>query len=155
MDPLMVASRTMNAVIVKSLATVDAELTVPQLRVMVILSRTHSASLSQVAEDLGVNPSNASRTCDQLVRRGLVDREEDPDDRRRLSLTPSVAGRRLLRQVMRRRQQLLEEIVGAMSLRDQRLLMTALETFNAATEKTGSWEGTAAGGGDRLARWVH
>jgi len=149
----MAASRTINAVIVKSLAIVDADLTVPQLRVMVILSRTPNASLTQVAEDLGVNPSNASRTCDQLVRRGLVEREEDPADRRRLLLTPSPTGRRLLRQVMRRRQKLLGQIVAEMTPADQQTLMTALVAFNAATARTDGW-GPAAENGDGLAHWV-
>jgi len=150
----MVASRTINAVIVKSLAAVDADLTVPQLRVMVILSRTASASLSEVAEQIGISPSNASRTCDQLVRRGLVVRTEDQDDRRRLSLAPSAAGRRMLRQVMRRRQNLLERIVGAMPEKEQRALMTALDAFNLAAEQTGAAEGADDRGAERHARWV-
>ena len=153
-EPLMVASRTINAVIVKSLAAVDADLTVPQLRVMVILSRTASASLSEVAEQIGISPSNASRTCDQLVRRGLVVRTEDQDDRRRLSLAPSAAGRRMLRQVMRRRQNLLERIVGAMPEKEQRALMTALDAFNLAAEQTGAAEGADDRGAERHARWV-
>ena len=154
MEPLMVASRAVNAVIVKSLAAVDADLTVPQLRVMVILSRTTSVSLSEVAQKIGISASNASRTCDQLVRRGLVVRTEDQDDRRRLSLAPSAAGRRMLRQVMRRRQHLLEQIVGEMSDQDQRALMTALVAFNVATERTGVAEGADDSGVERHARWV-
>lgn len=137
LDPLLDATRTINAVIVRSLATADEELTVPQLRVLVILTALTRASLSEVADDLGVNPSNASRTCDQLVRRGLVDRAEDPEDRRRLVLTLSPAGRRLLQEVMDRRRELLAVVVAAMSPEAQAELVAAMTSFNAAAEATG------------------
>ena len=136
-EPLMVASRTINAVIIKALAQADDLLTVPQLRVLVALTRTEFASLSAVASDIGVNPSNTSRTCDQLVRRGLITRAEDPRDRRRLLLALSPAGRELFDRVMAQRRELLNVIVGAMRPRDQRSLMTALAAFNDANERVG------------------
>ena len=131
LEPLLVATRTINAVIVRSLAAVDASLSMPQLRVMVILSHHEQASLS--ATDLGVDPSSASRTCEQLVQRELVEREPAAQDRRRLSLRLSSSGRRLLRRVMSRRAKLLAEIVEAMSEVDQQAFMAAMDTFNVAS----------------------
>lgn len=150
----MVATRTINAVIVKSLAAVDDTATVSQLRVMVLLTKVGSASLSEVADDLGVNPSNASRTCDQLVRRTLLVRDEDPVDRRRLSLTLSASGRRLVDKVMKKRLSLLEEVVGSMSVNDQEALMVALESFNVAAESTGVPIAVGPEPARRLGRWV-
>ncbi len=151
--PLMVTSRTINAVIVRSLAAVDATVSVPQLRVLVILSVHDRLNLSGVADRLGVNASNASRTCDQLVKRGLVDRQEDPHDRRNLSLALARPGRRLLEDVMRRREVILTELVAAMPAQDQRDLMTALEKFNAAADQLAS---AATEGEDThlLTRWL-
>ncbi|MEP7088890.1 MAG: MarR family transcriptional regulator [Nocardioidaceae bacterium] len=148
------ATRTINAVIVKSLAAVDDTATVSQLRVMVLLTKVGSASLSEVADDLGVNPSNASRTCDQLVRRTLLVRDEDPADRRRLSLTLSASGRRLVDKVMKKRLSLLEEVVGSMSVNDQETLMVALESFNVAAESTGVPVAVGPEPARRLGRWV-
>ncbi len=132
LEPLLAATRIINAIIVKSLAAVDEELSVPQLRVMVTLRDGGQSNLSEVAASLGVNPSNASRTCDQLVKRRLVLRKEDPHDRRRLSLSLSASGRRLLQRVMSRRRELLESIVAPMPLAEQRRLIAAMESFNAA-----------------------
>jgi DNA-binding MarR family transcriptional regulator len=137
----MVASRTINALIVRSLARADSSLSVPELRVMVILTRADRASLTEVAERLGVNASNASRACDQLVKRKLIKREEDPVDRRRVVLALSASGRRVVRRVMDRRRELLEDIVAGMSAKDQNALMDALRSFNAATEATGAFDG--------------
>ena len=153
-EPLMVASRTINAAIVKSLATVDGHLTVPQLRVLVILTRTERASLSEVARDLGVNPSNASRTCEQLVRRGLLDRAEDPADRRRLALALAPAGLELVREVMRRRRELLQLVVDAMPRADQQALMSALEAFNRASEEVDGFSSLKPGTTSRPDLWL-
>ena len=150
--PLMVMSRTINAVIVRSLADVDTTVSVPQLRVLVILSVHDRLNLSGVADRLGVNASNASRTCDQLVRLGLVDRQEDPHDRRHLSLALARPGRGLLDDVMRRREAILAGVVATMKPQDQRDLMAALENFNAAAY--GLVPDTAPGGSPHLlARW--
>ncbi len=134
----MASSRIINAVIVKSMASVDAQLTGPQLRVLVILAAHDGTSLSQVAEDLGVNPSNASRTCDQLVQRGMVRRETDPADRRRVALRLAAPGKRMLERVMGRRRQLLESVVAVMAPRDQESLMAAADLFNAAAQELGA-----------------
>jgi DNA-binding MarR family transcriptional regulator len=136
-EPLMAASRVINAIIVKSLAAVDADLTVRQLRVLVILTGNAGASLSEVAEDLGVNPSNASRACEQLVRRGLVTREQHRDDRRRVVLDLSAQGRRMVEQVMDRRRRQLDVVVASMPAGQQRALMAAMESFTTAAKETG------------------
>ena len=147
----MVASRTISALIVRSMATVDTALSAPQMRVMVILTSVGQASLSDVAERLGVNASNASRACDQLVKRRLVRREEDAVDRRRVVLTLSPSGRRLVRRVMDRRRVLLEGIVGAMPREDQMALMEVMESFNAATDLAGASDVFEQTAGHRLA----
>ena len=150
----MAATRTINAAIVRSLASVDPSLTMPQLRVLVVISTGGASNLRRVARSLGVNPSNASRTCQQLVRRGLLDRGEDPHDRRHVSLRLSASGRRLVSNVMRRRQQLLEEVVGAMPAADQEALMAALESFNAAADTVGAPDPSSPESSRQMMRWL-
>lgn len=152
LEPLLETSRAINAVIVSSLAAVDTSLTVPQLRVLVIVSGTPRASLSDVAGELGLDLSNVSRTCDQLVRRGLLVRTTDADDRRRRSLQLSAAGRRLLRRVMERRRRLLAGIVAAMPVSGQQDLMDALAQFNEAARQVGTTD--PGGRSPRALPWV-
>ena len=73
-------------------------LSVPQFRVLVFLYRHPGASLSSVAEHLGVTCPTASVLVDRLVRRGLVDRTAYPQERRRIALTLTAAGARHLQQ---------------------------------------------------------
>src|SRR4051794_22929027 len=99
-DALMATSRVITAAVVRSLSVADPRLTVPQLRVLVMVSAEQGLSVNAVAKGLGVNASNASRTCERLVAAGLLQRDEHTDDRRRVVLTLSSAGRRLVDSVM-------------------------------------------------------
>jgi DNA-binding MarR family transcriptional regulator len=129
---LMLASRAVLAAAVRALESVDPSVTVPQMRVLVLLWSGEPLNLSAVTEGLGVNASNASRTCDRLVNAGLVQRDEGISDRRQVSLTLTVRGRELVEKLMARREQELATIVARMSEADRRQLMLALEPFNEA-----------------------
>jgi len=73
-------------------------LSVPQFRALVFLSRHPGASLSSVADHLGVTRPTASALVDRLVRRGLVTRTEHPQERRRIVLALTLTGARHLQQ---------------------------------------------------------
>ena len=133
-SPLMLASRAVIAAAVRALESVDSTVTVPQMRVLVLLWTGEPLNLSAVAEGLGVNASNASRTCDRLVTHGLVDREVDPVDRRHVALTLTARGRGFVEELMARREHELGAIVARMSPRDRQGLMEALQPFNRAAD---------------------
>lgn len=134
LDPLVRASRVVTAAIVRSLAAVDGSVSVPQLRILVMVGNHGPLRMGEVAEALGVNASNASRSCDRLVNAGLLDRRPATTDRRRVALTLSPAGEALVESVMARRRTELATVVARMSVADQRALMEGLEPFNAAAE---------------------
>jgi DNA-binding MarR family transcriptional regulator len=73
-------------------------LSVPQFRALVFLSRHPGASLSSMADHLGVTRPTASALVDRLVRRGLVTRTEHPQERRRIVLALTLSGARHLQQ---------------------------------------------------------
>lgn len=52
------------------------------------------ATLNQVADTVGRGAPAVSRAIDTLVRAGLVERQPDPDNRRRLQLRLTDEGRR-------------------------------------------------------------
>ncbi len=130
----MLASRAVTAAVVRALESVDETLSVPQMRVLVLLWSGEPLNLSAVAEGLAVNASNASRTCDRLVAAGLVDRGEGTHDRRHVALTLTPQGRSLVERLMSRREQELAAIVDRMAPADRTRLMTALLPFNQAAD---------------------
>ena len=71
-------------------------LSVPQLRVLAFLGRAPGTSLSAVADLDGVADATASAMVERLVRRGLVTRQADPQERRRVKLSLTQEGATLL-----------------------------------------------------------
>ncbi len=68
-------------------------LTVPQFRTMLFLDRTPGASVSALAQFLGLSLPATSRLAEGLVRQGFVKRTPSPGDRRRSALTLHPRGR--------------------------------------------------------------
>jgi DNA-binding MarR family transcriptional regulator len=86
-------------------------------------------SVKLVAERLGVSVPSASRAVDDLVKRGLVRRVEDPDDRRVRRVSVSPAGRELTGQIFAARVEGLERFVATLSPAERRKLDVALEVL--------------------------
>ena len=57
------------------------------------IATNEPATLNEVAKTLGRGAPAVSRSIDTLVRAGLVDRVQDPDNRRRLALRLTDQGR--------------------------------------------------------------
>lgn len=70
--------------------TVD--LSVPQFRTLGFIDRNVDASLSEVAEHIGLTLPSMSKMVDGLVTRKLVTRQTDPADRRRMTLALTRSG---------------------------------------------------------------
>ncbi|HWE91920.1 MAG TPA: MarR family transcriptional regulator [Pseudonocardiaceae bacterium] len=120
------------AVSARSIATVEESITLPQFRLLVVLSTQGSIKLIQVAEQLGVAPSTATRMIDRLISAGLVDREINPHSRREVVLSLSPGGRAVVRQVTQRRRRDIARIVARMPERQRQGLVDALEAFTEA-----------------------
>lgn len=72
------------------------ELTLSELSVLSRLDRDGPATPGELANGERVRPQAMGNTLSALEQRGLVTRMPDPDDGRRVSMSASDAGRRLL-----------------------------------------------------------
>ncbi len=68
-------------------------------RVLAQLVRTSPASVRQLAEQAWVDRAEVSRAAASLERRGCLERQENPKDRRSPLLYSTEAGRELFRKV--------------------------------------------------------
>lgn len=71
-----------------------SEMSVPQFRALAFLGRNEAAMLGDVADFLGLTLPAASKLVDGLVATTLVARRVDPEDRRKIILRLTAAGRR-------------------------------------------------------------
>lgn len=77
------------------IALAECDLTLPQYRVLIHLSEGKEAP-SVLADKLGVSRPSVTGVVDGLVCRGLVARDHDAEDRRRVGHTLTDAGKELL-----------------------------------------------------------
>lgn len=125
---LLAASRVMVAVTARSIARLDADLTLPQYRMLVVLASRAQRAVD-LAGELNLTPSTVSRACDRLVRRGLVRRFQRPDDRRASWVALTGEGKALIGAVMRQRRSEVIQLVGRCDIADPAAVAAALGSF--------------------------
>ncbi len=106
-----------------------SDLSVPQLRVLVYLNRHEGASLSDIAEHLGLTLPSMSKMIDGLVARGLVDRRMDPDDRRRVTLNPTALGRTEMQAAYKATASRLAERLEALPAAERRTIVRSMQAL--------------------------
>ncbi|PXY26949.1 MarR family winged helix-turn-helix transcriptional regulator [Prauserella muralis] len=131
-DAVLTASRLLVAVSARSIAEVDDAITIPQFRLLVVLESRGPSKLATLAENLGVNPSTATRMVDRLVAAGMISREANPASRRELVVTLTEAGQSVVSEVTRRRRAEITRIVSRMPQSTRQGLVRALTAFTEA-----------------------
>ncbi|WP_240134609.1 MarR family winged helix-turn-helix transcriptional regulator [Streptomyces sp. MUM 178J] len=129
---VLTASRLLVAVSARSLAAVEDRVTLPQFRLLVVLSMEGSAKLVVLAERLGVNPSTAMRMMDRLIAAGLADRQINQDNRRETVLRLTPEGRRIVEDVTARRRREIAAIVERLAPEQRSAMVAALKAFTEA-----------------------
>jgi DNA-binding MarR family transcriptional regulator len=98
-------------------------------------TRGERPSISDVASDLEVDQSTASRAVNAVVDRGLVTREPDPGDLRRSLLSLTSTGRAELDRATANRLGVLTDVTRGWSATDLRTLASLLDRFVAGYEQ--------------------
>lgn len=129
---VLTASRLLVAVSARSLAEVEDRVTLPQFRMLVVLSTRGATKLVALAELLQVAPSTAMRMVDRLIAAGLADRRLNPDNRRETLLQLTEEGRRTVEDVTARRRAEIAAIVRRLTPTQRMGLIEALDAFNEA-----------------------
>jgi len=131
-DAVLTASRVLVAVAARSLGDIAEEVTLTQYRTLVVLASRGPQSLAELADAVAVTPPTATRMCDRLIKKGLILRRQDRDDRRLIRLTLARRGRDLVDEVTQRRRTEILELVRAVP-EDQRVAMVdSLQRLSAA-----------------------
>ncbi|MFI7600314.1 MarR family winged helix-turn-helix transcriptional regulator [Actinoplanes sp. NPDC049681] len=125
----LTASRALVGVAARSLAAGTSDITLSQHRALVLLASRGPQRMADLASLLGVNSSTATRHCDRLQRRGLLQRDRSPDDGRAVRVSLTDAGHRLVQQVTQARRAEISQILRAMPDRSRQHLIAALHSF--------------------------
>jgi DNA-binding MarR family transcriptional regulator len=131
-DAVLSASRVLVAVAARSIAGVGDDVTLPQYRTLVVLASRGPQSLAGLAEAIGVTSATATRMCDRLVRKGLIRRRSERDDRRQIRVGLTAQGRDLVETVTNKRRQEIAHIVQDIPMDERAIVVQALNRLTTA-----------------------
>lgn len=123
------ASRALLGVIARSLAPVMDVVTLPQFRVLVVLSDHGPLRMSDVSAKVGANPSSFSRFADRMVTAGLIVREQSSTNRREVIVSLSELGRSVHDSVTRVRESELAALMGSLPEAEQEAVKKGFGLF--------------------------
>jgi DNA-binding MarR family transcriptional regulator len=136
--------RTANVGTFNTIAELDLSFT--QLKALCALEMDgEERSLKALAESLGLSLPAMSRAVDGLFERGLVDRREDPADRRMKRVRITEAGRTAPLALNEARLSALQELMGSLADDEARALGDALELILERREDIAAYRAKAKG----------
>ena len=107
-----------------------------QISILMRLVHGGNAGVSEIGGQLGVTNAAASQAVDRLVQLGLIERTEDPEDRRAKRLALTQKGRALVEKGVRARSQWIESLTDALTPEQQNVIVSALTLLTEVSRKT-------------------
>ncbi|MFZ2359586.1 MAG: MarR family transcriptional regulator [Anaerolineae bacterium] len=107
-------------------------LSMPQVLLLYRLYYQGQCGVSDIADHLAVTNAAASQTIERLVQQGLLDRSEDPNDRRAKQIALSPAGRALMQESIEARVRWMAELTTVLSPEEQDTIVAALDALTSA-----------------------
>ncbi len=123
------ASRALVGIVARSLGSVLDHVSLPQFRVLVLLSSGGPARSGSLAEQLGVHPSTFTRMTDRLVAAGWVERRDAPDNRREVYVALTESGAALVDEVMDRRRATIASVLEPLDSEHRQAVLRGLEVL--------------------------
>ncbi|MEA9984222.1 MULTISPECIES: MarR family winged helix-turn-helix transcriptional regulator [Subtercola] len=131
-DATLLASRALLGVVARSMIEALTEVTLPQFRVLVVVSGAGQIRIGDLAARMGAVQSTFSRSVQRMVSAGWLNRTPSPDSRREIVITITAKGQALVDQVTASRRTELARILSALSEEEQVALTVAFDTFTHA-----------------------
>ncbi len=87
-------------------------------------------SVSHIGERLGVTNAAVSQSLDKLVHQGLVERKENPHDRRSKQISLTLEGEKMLKKSMRAQRSWIDELSTKLSVEEQAQIESAFRLLS-------------------------
>ena len=110
-------------------------LSMPQFGILMHLFHHGRCGMSDISDRMEVTNAGASQLVERLVQNGLLERSEDPHDRRAKRITLTDKGRNLIKNSIAERFRWVESLVAQLTDEDQVKVLTALPVLLEAALK--------------------
>jgi DNA-binding MarR family transcriptional regulator len=108
----------------------ELDLSMTQMKTLhTLVEADREISVKELAEEMSMSLPNASRTVDNLLQRGLLERREDEHDRRIKRVGVTAEGRDVIQRIDSARLQGLESWAAGLSPEQREKLLDALLTL--------------------------
>jgi DNA-binding MarR family transcriptional regulator len=111
------------------------ELPISQLRCLHMIAECEGLKMQDISARLEIKLPAVSQVVDRLVKRGMVERQNDPSDRRVVRLFLTESARVEMNHLREIRQARMKATIGKMNARQRKKVIEGLETLAAAAEK--------------------
>jgi DNA-binding MarR family transcriptional regulator len=116
-------------------AWLRVDLTMPQLKTLIYVTKNSGATSGQVAANLGVGLSTITGIVDRLAEQNLVTRREDPRDRRITRVLATQSGISLVEELLQYRNEVMNAILAQLDPDQLKTVETAFQYLLDAIDK--------------------
>lgn len=113
----------------RSLDAVRGAVSLPQLRLLLVVSEAGRPPSSHVADALAISRSAVTHAADKLHAAGYLRRVDDPANRRIVALELTASGRALVDSVLAWRRAELTRVVGQLGAGERRAILGGVTRF--------------------------
>jgi DNA-binding MarR family transcriptional regulator len=113
-----------------------------QLRLLWAVRFHPGSTMKDLSERLGVSQSSVTELANRLVRRNLIARLPDPEDRRVIRLSPSDFGREILERADAERRAMAQDTWDRIACEEQPQVLQGLQILARAAEAVRAERGT-------------
>jgi DNA-binding MarR family transcriptional regulator len=110
-------------------------ISMPQLGILMQLHYRSNCGISDIGERFDITNAAASQLADKLVQGGLIQREEDPNDRRAKLLNLTEKGRKLIQQGIKERYRWVDELAAKLTVEEREKVGEALAILTQAARE--------------------
>lgn len=128
----LVAARMGNYV--AQMYTSQYELTIPAWRSLAVIARYQPLTATRLATLTSSDASKVARAIELLVRRGLIHRDVDKEDRRRASLSLTAEGRKIYKNIEKFSVSIERELISALDEQELATIHRSLDKLDRQLE---------------------
>lgn len=111
------------------------DLTMAQLKAVMLLGRKGRAKGRELADGLGIAPSATTPLVDRLVEHKLATRQDDPADRRIVWILPTKKAIAIYDGLLHTSQDVLEDVIGEVPAKDRKAVRDSVQILAAAAAR--------------------
>lgn len=111
-------------------------LSMPQFNILMQLRYQHQCGVSDISARMDITSAAASQLVEKLVQAGLLERAEDPNDRRAKQLRLTAGGRELVEAALAARYRWVDELVERLEPAEREAVASAMQILLARLPAT-------------------